>query len=483
MRSRFLHRAVLGILLICWFPVCLATEISNPNESSKYLDAVREFADNVLKYGRDTYGPKHTPLFVDGLNIHTHEPVKWIAPNGDRWILSNLASQQNLFRTLDGLSTITGDSKYRQAAMETIAYAFENLRSPNRLLMWGGAQAYDVSSDKPCGRYIHVFKNHYPYYQLMWEVNPEATRHLIESLWSAHILNWENLDMNRGVRYRSLSSPVENPWDHEYRGRPGSFQGKGIAMVTTSSDLFYSGSMLFKLSGNKKPFIWSKRLANRYAETRNLHTGISTYAYNIGKDYAVAYQFGDDFNDCVAANLPLFPGHGGTGSSVNRQCGLGLHMVTPGISYNIVLGPRICALLLGTMLGEEGEYFKRWALDEMTAWGNVAYRKSANCWVPMFTDGTSIEGYTLKKGGYFGPKGTVIESIPAIPMDFWGYALAYRVTGDEFMLEMARNIAQGLGLGDIDYSLDGKSQLNTQTDSWQPYTLLGFLELYKKKPE
>jgi hypothetical protein len=45
-------------------------------EYSKYLNAVRTFADNVLKYGRDTCGPKHTPLFVDGLNIHTHEPVK-----------------------------------------------------------------------------------------------------------------------------------------------------------------------------------------------------------------------------------------------------------------------------------------------------------------------------------------------------------------------------------------------------------------------
>jgi hypothetical protein len=68
---------------------------SDPNQSTKYLDAVREFADNVLKYGRDTYGPKHTPPFVDGLNIYTHEPVKWIAPNGDRWILSNLPSQPN----------------------------------------------------------------------------------------------------------------------------------------------------------------------------------------------------------------------------------------------------------------------------------------------------------------------------------------------------------------------------------------------------
>ena len=36
----------------------------------------------MLKYGRDTYGPKHTPLFVDGLNVNTHEPVKWIDPDG-----------------------------------------------------------------------------------------------------------------------------------------------------------------------------------------------------------------------------------------------------------------------------------------------------------------------------------------------------------------------------------------------------------------
>jgi hypothetical protein len=125
MRGRFIHQAALAALLICQFSICLADESSDPNNNSKYLNAVREFADNVLNYGRDTYGPKHTPLFVDGLNIHTHEPVKWINPKGnvltateiEEWILSNFASQQNLLRTLDGLSSITGDSKYRQAAM------------------------------------------------------------------------------------------------------------------------------------------------------------------------------------------------------------------------------------------------------------------------------------------------------------------------------------------------------------------------------
>lgn len=34
------------------------------SQESRYLEAVREFADNVLKYDRDTYGPKHTPLYL-----------------------------------------------------------------------------------------------------------------------------------------------------------------------------------------------------------------------------------------------------------------------------------------------------------------------------------------------------------------------------------------------------------------------------------
>ena len=97
----FTTHAILLILTTLSAQAFAKPETSDPN---RYLDAVREFADNVLKYGRDTYGPKHTPLFVDGLNIHTHEPVKWISPKGDwrtateteEWILSNFASQQTL---------------------------------------------------------------------------------------------------------------------------------------------------------------------------------------------------------------------------------------------------------------------------------------------------------------------------------------------------------------------------------------------------
>jgi hypothetical protein len=168
MRRKFTHQVVLAILLICQLCVCFGKEAPDPADPNRYLNAVREFADNVLKYGRDTYGPKHTPLFVDGLNVNTHEPVKWIAPNGDRWILSNLASQQNLFRTLDGLTRITGDPKYKQAAMDAIKYAFENLRSPTGLFYWGRVSAYDAQADKVYDGREHSFKFIYPYYVPPW---------------------------------------------------------------------------------------------------------------------------------------------------------------------------------------------------------------------------------------------------------------------------------------------------------------------------
>ena len=76
---------------------CWAAETAPaPAEAERYIKVVREFADNVLKHGRDKYGPKHTPLFVDGLDVNTREPVKW-KHDGQTWIMSNLASQQNLF--------------------------------------------------------------------------------------------------------------------------------------------------------------------------------------------------------------------------------------------------------------------------------------------------------------------------------------------------------------------------------------------------
>jgi len=454
MRGKYRPHHILQVVLLFIALAGFSASNSKANENSKYLDAVREFADNVLKYGRDTYGPKHTPLFVDGLNVHTHEPVKWISPKGDystatdteEWILSNFASQQTLLRTLDRLTGITGDLKYRQAAMDAIKYAFENLRSANGLLYWGHEAAYDAQADKLYAvKYdLHVLKLHYPYYELMWQVAPDATKTLIEAFWSAHILDWSNLDMNR---IGSLVKPLAEPWKHKYEGGPIFFESKkdGHAFFTTGTSLVQAGTVLALLSGQEEPLVWSQRLIQRYVDTRHPKTGIAAYEYNRSNP-----------------KLRVFPLH---------------PYKTLDYPEDRQVHPWLSVLLVGEMLGDKGEVFTQWALEELTAWGKVSYREKDNSFVPMIIDGTNLEGHIWKER----PSGLNVARLsPAIPSYFWAYCVAYSITGDAFMWEMARNIALGNRFGDIGHTLTSTPALETQTNCSDVYGLLGFLRLYEK---
>jgi ankyrin repeat protein len=486
MKMQFLHQTLLATLLLCQLSICLGTEASDANDSSKYLDAVREFADNVLKYGRDTYGPKHTPLFVDGLMVRdpnnpnygkdgVFKPVEWISPEGERWILSNLASQQNLFRTLDGLTKITGDPKYKQAAMEAIKYAFENLRSPNGLLYWGNTAAYDTLGDRPCGNDRHVFKLYFPYYELMWQVDPRATEELIQAMWAAHVLDWSNLDIDRIASLYRLSVP--KGWQQEYKGGPVFFEG-GSSMVAIGFDLFYAAAMLSKLSGQEEPLTWAKRLAYRYIETREPKVGISTHKYTLPSfSDNSEYPLADDLRRRMVHERTFFPPN--IEQRINSESlkqKQAFFTVSPGVPLTLAAGVWTSYFLVGELSGDEGREFTRWVLEELTARGNVAYRKIDNVWIPMSLDGTILEGYVYKKD----PKGRAFKSISAVPRDLWGYALAYRVTSDEFMWEMARNIAGGNGLGDIGAVTEGDPKLQILKDHFDPYTLLSLLELYRE---
>ena len=80
----------------------------------------------------------------------------------------------------------------------------------------------------------------------------------------------------------------------------------------------------------------------------------------------------------------------------------------------------------------------------------------------------------------FGPKGTKLVAIPARPSDLWAYAIAYRLTDDAFMWEIARSIAAGNKYGDIGAGPAEKPRLSSDSTLPDPYGLLGFLELHRK---
>ncbi len=442
------------------------------SDASPYLAAVRQFADQVLTHGRDTYG-KPTPLFVDGLNVDTREPGKWKWADGKEWVLCNLASQQGLFRTLDGLSRLTGEPRYRETALEALRYAFDHLRygteNNGGLLAWGGHLAYNATDDVIMGNpdgsgRVHELKCFFPHYELMWEANPEATRQLIENIWSGHVLDWARLDFNRHA------SPKKRGllWQNEYRGGAVFFDGQGLTFHNAGSDLCYAAGLLSKLGGTPEPAVWAKRLAHRYVETRDPKTGLGGYQFSqcqsawcddVGKirgDRA-QYQYGADFPGHRVVEGTLFPCYGNT----------------PEVE------PQVARLLLGDQLGGAGRDFTRWAVEELTAWGKSAYRAKDNTFIPMLTDGTSMEGYVCKKDGYFGPKGRVLRAGHPGPAHLWIYAWAFRQSREAFLWEMARNIAQGNGWGDIGATPQTQPALHFPNTSADPFLIIALLELHR----
>lgn len=460
------------LILIAITRPSIATAAQDPAadaDAQAILQAVRAFGDNVLAFGRDTYGPKHTPLFVDGIDIVTHQAVQWKSKNGQEWALSDLGNQQNLMRTLCGLSALTGNPQYKAAAKAATHYAFDHLRN-GKLLAWGGHMAYNATADtivfaEDKGP-VHELKAHYPYYELMWEVDPAETRLMIENIWNSHVLDWRKLDFNRHGNPKKM----DRPWDHPYDGGPVFFDGKGLTFINAGSDLYYAAAMLSKLEGGApEPLAWAKRLAHRYVETRDPKTGIGGYQFSqcpeawcddVGKlrgDRA-QYQYAPDFPGHHVVEGTLFPAYGNTPHSRIQ----------------------VCNLAIAEALGESGKEFKQWAVEEMTAWGKSAYRKADNSFIPMLTDGTSMEGYVIKKDGYYGSKGRVLTAGHGGAEEFWAYARGYQMTGDPFMWEMARTIAAANQYGELGEAGNKAPALNLKTTCADTQALLGFLALHEK---
>lgn len=429
------------------------------------LQAVRAFADNVLRHGRDVCGPRKTPLFVDGLNVDTHEPAVWKLPEEQaetwkmprQWVLSNQAGHQNLFRVLVSLTALTGDPKYKQAAVDATRYAFDNLRHESGLLYWGGHAAWDLTTDQPVGEGRtnniagkHEFKSNYPFYELMWEIDKDATRRFIEAFWASHILRWDILDMNRHGTYHWISTGM---WEQEYVGGPLPFSGKGLTFFLTGSDLIYAGAMLYALDGNQKPLVWAKRMAQRYADVRHPTTGLGADNYSIIEPDRMTRQFGAEFGNrfTEATVTSLY------GNRYNRSA--------------------ICQLKLAERLGPAGEEFKRWAVEDLAAYATHAYEPAENAFWATLIDGTKLTPADRKRDGYVEVRW--LEKRPADGLHFWAYALAYKLSRDPLMWRMTRNIGKGLGLGDLGEAPEMSPGADLATPCADPHVVFGLLELHQ----
>lgn len=436
---------------------------SGTEAAQRLIGLVRQHADSLLLHAADPGGD--TPLLANALDPLGRIPVRYDPDHiSKKALLASPASQQHALKLLAGLSALTGEPAYRERAEAIFRFLLRHLTDRSGLIYWGGHTAYNLETrsvefagDKSK---VHELKMHYPDYDIMWAADPAGTRAYIEAMWNAHVLDWSRLDFNRHGPY---DTPHGRLWRHDYEGGEVFFWGKGLTFVNAGSDLYYAAAMLGALSGDSASLEWAKRLAGRYAETRRPGIGISGYQFSqsAGSWCDGPAVRGDRAQYQIA---PLVPEG---------------HLVYEGTLFRPRPAVQRCQLAIAERLGAAGEPFLTWSLEEMEAWGRVAYRRSDNAFVPMLTDGYSLEGLTLDRKGYFGPKGTVFRAMPAGTDMFWMYAAGFRHSGNPELWEMARSIAAGIGAGEIGSPSGGERRWDPPAEICDYRMIQGLLELHR----
>ncbi|HVU33838.1 MAG TPA: hypothetical protein VHE61_10415, partial [Opitutaceae bacterium] len=451
----------------------VATATDSTADDRARVQAVAEFARNVLADAADHLHQPATPVLANGVNVFTKQQVEWIFPDGRNTILSDLTTHQNLFRVLTGLTNLTGDARYQAAAKAEIAYYFDHFQDPSGLLQWGGHRFIDLRTLTPVGfaekNSVHELKNVFPYYELMYETNPAATVKFITAFWNAHVYNWHTLEVSRHGDY---GHPPGAHWSERFDDPAPYFETKGLSFLDAGNDLIYAAAMLYRLDGDRGALLWSKRLAAQYVKARNPETHLGAYQFTQPRktqeppgDNATQSWFGDRARRQFGPDLP--------GHQVLEATMLLSRLSLTIYSYNALM-----ELQLAQALGPDGQDFRQWTEQGMSAFVHYAYNPAANTFRPMLTDGTDLSGFVMKRNGYYGRAGIKLTPYPATAEYLVSYAHAYLVTGQEDFWNVARGIARSAGLGDIGTRPGQDVHVNLATGNADAHALFAVVDLY-----
>jgi pectate lyase len=125
----------------------------------------------------------------------------------------------------------------------------------------------------------------------------------------------------------------------------------------------------------------------------------------------------------------------------------------------------------GGKRAEVGRELIRWASDDLKVYAGRSYDPKWGTFLALMTDGTPIRWRESKTGYYVPSSFAPVEPDGVL---LWGYATAYRLTGDEEHWRMVRAIAKSLDLGDVGQPAAQRSlRTNTANQSWSViYALL-----------
>ena len=213
-----------------------AQECSIPkSKDQKYLFIVQRAVDSMLINARDNYGPEHSGMLLSILRCKNAKPMEvrdlyysrykeynlqvsvyrdssiWPrAPfgvrKGDRTGLggSNANLQMDLYRTIEHLSRLTGDMKYKDASHNALKDFLRITQHPETgLLAWGEHIYWDCFTDRVSEKLhmTHEPKRKFIYFDYLYSVYPDKTLKYARGLWDHQIADKNTGNFSRHAKY------------------------------------------------------------------------------------------------------------------------------------------------------------------------------------------------------------------------------------------------------------------------------------------
>lgn len=227
--TSLMGKAKIGALaagMLAGLASAVAGESSSVGQAAHdYIAIAKEYAETMIREGRDRYGETHSPIFTSALDRETHrmfEPGRLPCDTsvGHLRIIhvkrpssgSNPQDHGPLYVLLYRLSEYTGDPHYAEAADDAIRWFFENTRSAKTdLLAWGEHMYWCPHRDRAGtsrGWYheaLHTSDGSFTSWDEVLRAAPEALGAYARGVWKHQIYDHETGDFGRHTDYRRHS--------------------------------------------------------------------------------------------------------------------------------------------------------------------------------------------------------------------------------------------------------------------------------------
>ncbi|MEI6137663.1 MAG: hypothetical protein WCP85_00280 [Mariniphaga sp.] len=189
--------------------LCLECNQGNSNKIDKYdfLRVVSDYADTMIKYGRDHYGKEHSSLFASSLdrksmtigNKDNFDSIPGVRTKDRSIGGANPMTDIALYEILYHLSEIKNQKAYAQEADSAMKFFFTYCQNPvTGLMTWGEHIYWDFETDTiGYQKYEYHEAYKWPLWDKVYELVPEAGWKFAIGEWDHQISDKKTGDFSR----------------------------------------------------------------------------------------------------------------------------------------------------------------------------------------------------------------------------------------------------------------------------------------------